>query len=130
MTMTGTIHNALMRADTNRAVRMRPAPTAAATVQSSPMMKWYQKRPKATIHPTILFTSGRRLEPERPPAFDRDVGRRRQYIKDEQAEDRAVAGRPINAETLERPEGSEGREQDSDHELKEAARDTSHESLQ
>ncbi len=50
ITMTGTIHHALTWADTNSAVRIRAAATAAATVQSSPTMKWYQKRPKPAIH--------------------------------------------------------------------------------
>src|SRR5438093_8029390 len=47
-TITGTSHQAWTPRAARRAVAARPAATAAATVQSSPTMKRYQKRPNAT----------------------------------------------------------------------------------
>src|SRR4029077_13754213 len=112
-------------------VRIRPTATAAATVQSSPIMKWYQKRPKPTIHDqTRLIPLCTRVESEHAPALDGDVSRGGQQVEREQAEDGAVAAGPVDAEALERPEGSERREQDSDDELEEAARDARHRSMQ
>src|SRR6266849_2737855 len=125
--MTGTSHQAVMCAELRIQVRISPTATATATVQSSPTMKWYQKRPKATIHdqirPIPLCTG---VESEHAPALDGDVSRRGQQVEREQAEDGAVAAGPLDAQPLERPERSEGREQDPDHELQEAARDARH----
>ncbi len=99
-TMRGTSHQATRCAELRIQVTINPAATAAATVQSSPIMKWYQKRPKAIGHERIRFTSGRRYEPERAPPLESDVGCTSERIERQQAEDRAVTGGPVDAETF------------------------------
>jgi hypothetical protein len=81
--MIGINHHADTCAELRSPVRTSPAKTAAATVQSSPMMKWYQKRRNATGHVTIRFTLGRRSEPEHAAALESDVGRAGQNVQGE-----------------------------------------------
>src|SRR4029077_8213627 len=67
----------------------------------------------------------RRPQAQGPVPLEGDVGQRRRDVQDQQPRNRGVTTGPIDTQTLDRPEGAEGREKNSDDQLEKAARNAS-----
>src|SRR6185312_16176356 len=107
MTTAGSSHHDVTWARTSRLVTIRATTTAAAMVQSSPMIKSYQNLPKP-IRKDIRPSLRRRLQRQgATPAQHVHKAERDDDVHNQYGQDRRVGARPVHASALRRPEGAE-----------------------
>src|SRR5579859_201115 len=116
-TTSGRSHQAAMIcAWASRPMRISAATTAAAIIQSSPMMKSYQNFAKLMMNDTRSSLCGdglARSSGGAQAAQGADVGERDDQIHPDERQNGDVRARPVDAQTLDRPEGAKGGEQNA-----------------